>query len=236
MTRNQFLAMWNLRALNEQAFQKYKDLGYSRRERILPSSDSVNNSLINDEMTWQNLLDKEEWYEQWQMKVEQRLSSFRENSVSRLLKFQNVELGDWSDTTANRLEKQMLIIEKILKGLRKQYNVYVLHRTYFDSSSKSLYVLQIRDRKSWTARTVDFSKTGKPAQILEHIYTAPLEHHDFTDLEFIVDRAGSDIEQNDRLLYFAIRNINKKIDKDIGHDVGLLNIENRQVWVDALHI
>jgi hypothetical protein len=236
MTRNQFLAMWNLRILNEQAFQKYKDLDYSKRERILPTRNTDNNSLIDDEVTWQNLLDKDEWYDQWQMKVEQRLASFREDSVSRLLLFQNVDLGNWSNTTANRLEKQMLIIEKLLKSLRKQYNVYVLHRTYFDSSSRCLYILQIRDRKSWTARTVDFSKTGKPAQILEHIYTAPLEHHDFTDLEFIVDRAGSDIEHNDRLLYFAIRNINKKIDKDIGHHVGLLNVENRQVWVDSLHI
>lgn len=238
MTRNQFLAMWNLKALNEQAFQKYKDLGYSRRERVLPVRGSTNNLIIDDENTWQNLLDKDEWYEQWQMRIENHFVSFREDSVGRLIKLQNVELGDWSDTIANRLEKQMMIIESELADLRKKYNVPALHKSHFDSSSKCLYLLQIRNRKSWTARTVDFSKTGRPAQLLEHIYKEPLEHHDFNSLEFIVDSTQSshDIADNDRLLYFALKNINKKIDKDLNSDVGLLNIGNQQVWVDSLHI
>lgn len=237
MTRDQFLALWNLKVFNEQAFQKYKDLGYMRRIRELPERKDDNYLLIDDEATWQNLLDKDEWYEQWQYKVEQHLSAFRENSTKYLLAFQNVNLNNWADTIANRLEKQMEFISEVFGLELQKHGLYVLHRSHYDVASKSLYLIQMRDRRSWKVRVIDFTKTSRPAQILEQIFTAPLEHHDFDDLSFnIGDGSLASISDQDRSLYYALQNINKKIDKDLGLDVGFLNIENSQVWIDSLHI
>lgn len=237
MTSNQFLALWSLKALGDQAYQRYKDLDYTRRVRTLPERDSENYMTIDDEFTWQNLLSKGEWYETWQQRVEHNLTSFREESTSSLLAFNNASLGDWSDTIANRLEKQMEIITKILSDRLMKLEVYVLHRSYYDAQSKSLYILQLRDRDRWKVKTIDFTKTSRPAQILELIYEEPLEHHDFDDIEFKVgDRHSTNIKDQDRTLYYALQNINKKIDKAMGSDFGLLNIENNQVWVDRLHI
>lgn len=237
MTKNEFLALWNLKNLNDLAFQKYKDLDYTRRERVLPQADSTNYRIVMDDTAWQNLLRKNEWYERWEFKVEHHLASFKEESTIYLLAFHNLDLTGWTDTVANRLEKQMEVLSGMLNVSIEKHQLKALRKSHYDPSSKSLYLIQLRDRQSWKVRVVDFSKTSRPAELLELIYEEPLEHHDFDDLEFkIGDKSHSNIEAQDRSLYYALQNINKKINKDTGSKVDLLNIENSQAWVDSLHI
>lgn len=232
MTKNQFLALWNLKTLNEQAYQKYKDYDYALRQRVLRHDAAMS----TDDFTYQNLLRKDEWYDRWQFKVENHISSFREFSPNLLLRFQNVDLGDWTDTLANRLEKQMIMISKTIEAMMSRYGLTALHKTHFDASSKQLYILQIRDRQSWKVRTVDFSRTKKQSIVLEAIYADPLEHHDFSDLELRVDPSGEDAERDPRMIYFIADNINRKINKTVGSKMDLLESKQDQVWVYHLHI
>lgn len=224
--------------LCRQAIQVSKNLDYPRRERVLEEYNDVNYRILDNLYSWQNILDKDGWYEQWQNKVEVHLAKFREIAPSTILGFQNVDLGNWSETVANKLEKQVLYLEKVVADRLEKYGVAALHKSHYDAASKSLYVITVRTRESWAVRVVDFSKTSRPAQILEHIFKAPLEHYDFEELAFIVgDRGHSAISDQDRAIYFALRNINTKIEKDLkDKNFGFLNIENNQVWVDRLHI
>lgn len=232
MTSNQFAALWNLKALNEQAYQKYKEYDYARRQRVL-HPDAM---MISDDFTYQNLLRNDEWYDRWQFRVEHHISSFREYSPDLLMKFQNIELGDWTDTSANRLEKQMLVISETLNAMLIKYKVYDLRKTHFDAASKQLYILKINDRSSWKVQTVDFSRTRKQSILLEAIYADPREHHDFSELELHVDPSGKEAEREPRMIYFIADNINRKFNKVIGSNMDLLETKQDQVWVYHLHI
>lgn len=232
MTSNQFAAMWNLKQLNEQAYQKYKDYDYAQRKRVL-HPDAM---MISDDFTYQNLIGKDEWYDRWQFKIENHISSFREYSPNLLMQFQNVELGDWTDTVANRLEKQMMIIDDTLKSMLFEYKVYDLRKTHFDSASNQLFIIGINDRTSWKVRTIDFSRTKQQSIVLGVIYADPREHHDFSDLELLVDPSGEQSEREPRMIYFIVNNINKKINKALGSKIDLLESRHDQAWVYSLHI
>jgi hypothetical protein len=232
MTKTQFAALWNLKVLYELAYQKYKDYDYALRQRIL-QPDAM---MVSDDYTYQNLLRKDEWYEKWQFKVEHHLSMFREFSPKLLLQFQNIDLGDWTDTIANRLEKQMIVIDDAIGAMLRETKVYDLRKTHFDTASKRLFIIQTNSQTSYKALEVDFSRAIKQAILLEEIYKNPREHHDVVDLEFKVDPSGKQSESDPRTVYYVAHNINRKINKVVKTKMDLLESRNDQVWVYHLHI
>lgn len=233
MKSNQYLALWNLKILNEQAFQKYKDFEYSHRQRVIPQTEHTDLLMVQDEFTWQNLINKDEWYDQWQSSIEQRIVVFKDNSVKNLMRFNNIDLGEWSDTLANRFEKQMYIVEELQSEIQSKFGIYTLNRTYFDKASKSLYVIVPASRERYKVRVIDFSRTGSPSRLLDYVYKSPLENHDFYDIEFALDPAK---DEDDRLIQYTVKNINTKFKKEVQTNHELLCVKNQQVWVDKIHI
>lgn len=236
MTGKQYLALWQLKTLNELAFQKYSDLGYSHRERILPKMDSINGNLVADEIIWQNLVDKDDWYEIWQTKVAVNLTRFGTESNRSLLQFQNIRFGKWSETNANKLEKQMVELDKIIEKLRLKYQIPVLLRSHYDKDSRQLHFIFPRMREGWKIESISFAKAPKQSKILETMYAAPFEQHTFDDLKFHLDPGQVDESMNSNTVRDTIKNINRKIVNSIGKNEGLVNISKELAWIDNLHL
>lgn len=121
MTKNEFMTLWELNRLHNIAVHKYRDHDYDSRERIIPSSPEFS-ALEISERHRHSAINYRNWHDRWEKAVVACLEKFRE-SGDMIFKFTNLKLGKWTDTSANRFEKQIESINKIQKSIHKKNGV-----------------------------------------------------------------------------------------------------------------
>ena len=218
--------------LHNQAIKKYNELSYPYRQRVLKFTDTEYASSIA-QVHHHNAADSDGWYTEW-VELVQRLAldGFREKSPAYILKFTSVKLGNWNDTVANRMEKQMKTLSAITKEVLKNLKIYRLRKCHYDAESYTLYVIQQSRDGFCKAKTVDFSGKQNAADILTAIFKNPEIHHALFDVLETFDYELAKASLNgDTRGYDEVQNINKKILKEIKLD-GLLMCRGGQVWVE----
>lgn len=232
MTKSEFIALWELNRLHNVAVYKYRSHDYDSRERVIPSN--KHNELELSERHRHSAINYGNWYGKWENAVIGCLSKFRE-SADLIFKFTNLKLGKWTDTTANRFEKQIVALEKIQKSLYKTNKILLLWRFHYDADHKKLLVLRegkIRNKVD----EVSFAGMPLAHDVLSIICEDPKRDHDMHEVLEKIDFAEAErYEAGDRKAYDTIQNANKKVAKDIGLE-DFFVFKGDVAWVNERYI
>lgn len=234
MIKSEFTVLWNLHVLHLEAVEKYREHGYDWRERIIPKA-SKDSSLVNSERNRHATINYRNWHERWEKKVITCLHSLPKDAASLEFKFVNIDLGEWTDTSANRFEKQILALGQIYKNSLASIDVTSLFRVAYSDRSKTL-LIALRRLHSPTIKSVRFNGMPLAHDLLKRVCKTPKDDHDVFELLEDIDHAEAESFINgNRKAYNTCMNVNKKIHKEINLEE-FLCFKGRSVWINERYL